>query len=75
MELGERARRVGVERRQLALENRAAAVILVAEIDIDGVDADRPGRDDGALEKTVWIALEVIAILERARLALVYVDR
>jgi hypothetical protein len=46
MELWEPARRVGLERRQLVLENRAAAVILVAEIDVNGVDADRPGGDD-----------------------------
>ena len=75
MELGNRARRVGLKSGELALEDGAAAVILVAQVDVDGVDADRPGRDDRAFEKPVRIALEVVAILERARLAFVDVDR
>src|SRR5688500_1116234 len=67
--------RVGVQRRDLALEDLAAAVILVAKINVDGIDADRPGCDQSAFEKTVRIALEVITILERPRLALIDVDR
>ena len=70
-----RARRIRLQRRELLLEDRAAAVILVAQVDIDGIDADRPGGDDGAFEEPMRIALEVVAILERARLALVDVDR
>ena len=75
MELGNPARRIRLERRELALEDGAAAVILVAQVDIDGVDANRPGGDDRAFEKAMRVALEVVAILERARLALVDVDR
>ena len=72
---GMRVRRIRLQRRDLALEDRAAAVILVAQVDVDRVDADRPRRDQRAFEKAVRIALEVVAVLERARLALVDVDR
>ncbi len=71
----QRARRVGLQRRDLLLEDRAAAVVLVAQIDVDRLDADRPGGDQRAFEKAVRIAFEVVAVLERARLALVDVDR
>src|SRR5207249_402899 len=56
-------------------QDRAAARILVAQIDIDRLDAHRPGGDQHAFEETVRIALEVIAILEGARLAFVDIDR
>src|SRR5882672_7226007 len=70
-----RARRRGPECGELALQNGAAAVIFVPQIDIDVVYADRPCGDNRAFEKSVWIALEVVAVLERAGLALVDVDR
>ena len=71
----QRARRIRLQRRDLALENRAAAVILVAQVDVDLGDAHRPRGDERAFEEAVRIALEVVAVLERARLALVDVDR
>ena len=71
----QRTRRIGFERSDLALENRAARRVFVAKIDVDLVDADRPRGDQRALEEAVRIALEVVAILERARLALVDVHR
>jgi hypothetical protein len=49
-------------------------VIFVAQVDVDRVDAHGPCRDDGAFEKTVRVAFEVVPILERARFALVDVD-
>src|SRR4029079_16516313 len=63
--------RVGFERRDLALEHRAASRVLVAQIDIDIRDADCPRRDQHAFEEAMRVALQVIAILERARLAFV----
>ena len=64
-----------MQRLQLALENSAATRILVTQIDIDFGDLHRPGGDHHAFEKAVRIALEVVAILEGARLALVDIDR
>jgi hypothetical protein len=61
--------------RQLLLQQRAAAVVFVAQVDVDGVDADRPGGDQHAFEEAVRIALEVDAVLEGAGLALVDVHR
>ena len=56
------------------VEDRAARGVLVAQIDVDVVDADRPRGDQHAFEEAVRIALQIIAILERARLAFVDVD-
>src|SRR5512147_1611855 len=69
------ARRSVHETAELALQDGAAAVILVAKIDINVVDAHGPGGDDRAFEKPVRVAFEVIAVLERSRLALINVDR
>src|SRR5262249_48010486 len=44
-------------------------------VDVDLGDADGPRGDDRALDEAVRIALEVVAVLERAGLALVDVDR
>src|SRR5215813_15561593 len=74
MDRRNRAGWIGLQRTQLALENRAAAVIFVAKIDVDLVDADRPRRDKRALDEPMGITLEVVAIFERARLAFVDVD-
>ena len=75
MEFRKPARDVCPECRELALENRAAAVILVTQVDIDSVDVYGPGGDDRALEETMRVALEMVPILERAWLAFVDVDR
>ena len=69
-----RNRRVGLQRRDLRGEGLAAAVVLVAQVDVDAIDADRPGRDQHALEKAMRIGFEQNAILERSRLAFVDVD-
>src|SRR6185436_21171545 len=60
---------------ELALQNGAAAVILVAQVDINVIDPHRPARNDRTLEKPVRVAFEVVAVLERPRLAFVDVDR
>src|SRR5258705_7891779 len=75
MKLGNPARGIRAKRGQLALEDGAATVVLVTEIDVDGVDPDDPRRDNRTLEKTMWIALQVVAVLEGAGLSFDDVDR
>ncbi len=48
--------------------------ILVAHIEVDALGLDRPGGDQRALEHLLRIALEIEAVLERARLALIAID-
>ena len=48
--------------------------IFVAHVKIDALGLDRPGGDQRALEHLLRVALEIIAVLERAGLALVAVD-
>ena len=50
-------------------------MVLIAKVDVDLLDADRPGGDERALDEAVRIALEVPAVLEGAGLAFVDVDR
>ena len=49
--------------------------IFVADIKVRFSGLDDPRRDQHAFDKTVRIAFQIIAVLERARLALVGVDR
>ena len=63
--------RVGLQAVEFLLQQRAAAVVLVAQVDVDGVDAHGPGGDQHAFEEAVRVALEVDAVLEGAGLALV----
>ena len=65
-------------RRQLcdfALEDLATGRVFVAKIDIDIGRFDHMRADQHALQEAVRIGFEVIAVLERAGLALVAVDR
>src|SRR4051812_35252581 len=71
----DRPRGIRLQRRDLRFENLAATVILVAEVDVNLGDVDRPGGDESAFEKPVRVALQVKAILECSRFALVDVDR
>ena len=48
--------------------------IFVAHVEIDALGLDRPGGNQRALEHLLRIALEIIAVLERAGFALVAVD-
>ena len=50
-------------------------MILVPQVDVDRVDSDGPRRDDRAFEEAMRVALEIVRILERPRLAFVDVDR
>ena len=63
-----------VEAGDLLDEDLAGDRILVAQIDVDGLGLDGPGADQHALEEGMRIALEEVAILEGADLALVAVD-
>ena len=49
--------------------------IFVADIEISVGGLDDPGRDQHAFDEAVRIALEIVAVLEGARLALVAIDR
>ena len=69
------AGRIGLKRRDLALEDFAATRVLVAQVEIDFRNLHRPRRDDRAFEEAVRIALEIVAVFERPRLAFVDVDR
>ena len=74
MQPRQRARRVGLELGDRLLEDRAAGGVLVAQIDVDVVDAHRPRGDQRPFEEAVRVALEVVTVLERAGLAFVDVD-
>ena len=75
MDLRQPARRVGFECGNLAREDGAARGVLVAQVNIDVVDADCPCGDQHPFEEPMRVALEVIPILERTGLTLVDVDR
>src|SRR6185295_8114725 len=60
---------------QFPLQDGAAAGVFVPQVDPDLAHARAPGRHQHALEKTVRVALKVVAVLEGARLALVDIDR
>ncbi len=60
---------------QFPLQQRADAVVLVAQVDPDGIDAHGPGGDEHAFQKAVRVALQDPAVLEGAGLALVDVHR
>ncbi len=68
-------RRIFLQRRDFLFEDGAHAGVLVAQINIDFGNLHRPRGNDHAFEKTVRVAFEVVAILERARLAFVNIDR
>src|SRR6185312_15378050 len=56
-------------------QDDTALRIFVAQIDVDVGRLDGPGADQHAFEKTMRIAFEIDAILERAGLALIGIDR
>src|SRR6266545_2286579 len=57
LDFGQRARRIGRERVELPREDRAAPRILIAQVDIDRLDAHGPSGDQHAFEEAVRIAL------------------
>ena len=70
----QRAGRIGLQAGDLILQDRPAAVVLVAQIEVAGLDANRHRGYQHALEKSVRITLEIGPVLEGARLALVDID-
>src|SRR5262245_3362956 len=65
----------GLERRDLAAQDLEHRGVLVAHIEIDALRLDGVRRDQRAFERAMRVALEKPAVLERAGLALVAVDR
>jgi hypothetical protein len=59
---------------QFALQQAAAVVVLVAQVEVDGFGAHHLGGDQHAFEKAVRVAFQVEAVLEGAGLAFVDVD-
>src|SRR5437588_1363084 len=59
----------------LVLQHEAQLGILIPNIEIDVPRLHDPGCDEHAFDETMWIAFEIIPVLERAGLALVGIDR
>ena len=62
------------EARHLPAQNLQDGGVLVAHVDVARLAADRPGGDQRALQEAVRVALQIVAVLEGAGLALVAVD-
>ena len=74
LDVRQRTRRVGQQGGEFTLQQPAAIVVLVAQVDVDGFGAHHLGGDQQAFEEAVRVALQVMAVLEGAGLALVDVD-
>ena len=75
MDFGVRRQLGGFERRDLGQQDLPVLGIFVAQIEIDCFRLDRPGRDQHALEHPVRFGVQIVAVLERAGLAFVGIDR
>jgi hypothetical protein len=65
---------LATQRVQLALQQAAAVVVLVAQVEVDGLGAHHLRGDQHAFEEAVRVALQVETVLEGAGLAFVDVD-
>ena len=70
-----RIERLFVVFRDLLDQHQTQLGIFVADVDVDFGGLHYPGRDQHAFEETVRIEPQVVAVLERARFALVDIDR
>ena len=75
MDLGELVETGALELGDLVEQHQAKLGIFVADVDVDLGRFDHPGGDQHAFEEAVRIEAEIVAVLERAGLALVGVDR
>ncbi len=75
MQLGMRRQTRGFDLGDLLGQHQPQLGIFVADIEISLRRLDHPGGDQHALDEAVRIALEIMAVLEGAGLALVGVDR
>src|SRR5947209_8043850 len=71
----QRAGRFVFQQFQFFFEDLAATRIFIAQVDPDLAYARAPRRDQHAFQKAMRVALEIPAVLEGARLALVDVHR
>ena len=60
---------------QFDFQDLAHGWVFIAHVNEDLLRLDRPGGDQHALEKIVRLALQIVAVLERAGLPLVAIDR
>jgi hypothetical protein len=63
--------RRGLQLGQFGLQQGAAAVVFVAQVDVDAADAHRPGGNQHAFQKTVRVAFQQHTVLEGAGFAFV----
>ena len=70
----QRARRIGLQSRDFMLQNGAAAVVFVAQINVASVYADHLRGDQHAFQKAVRVSLQIRAVFERSGLAFINVD-
>ena len=67
----QRTGRVGLEGGEFLLQQGAAAVVFVAQVEVAAVHADHLGGNQHPFEKAVRVALQVMPVLEGAGFALV----
>src|SRR3546814_9575065 len=65
----------GLQLGDLLQQDLAHRRILVAQVDVAALAADRPGGDQRPFQEAMRVAFQVVAVLEGARLALVGIDR
>ena len=71
----QRARRVVLQRLNLAREHGAQLMVFVTQIDVASLGAHHLRGNQHAFQKTVRVTLQVVAVFEGAGLALVQVHR
>ena len=75
MDFGVRRQPGRFKRGDLGQQDLAVLGIFVAQVEIDRFRLDRPGGDQHALKHLVRFGVQIVAVLERAGLALVRIDR
>ena len=65
---------MGLQGGEFALQQVTAVVVLVAQVDVNGLAAHNLGGDQQAFQKAVRVPLQMKAVLEGAGLAFVDVD-
>ena len=69
------AGRVSLQLGDFQLKHLAAAMVLITQVEVAGINAHHLCSDQHTLQKTVWVALQVSAVFEGTGLALVDVHR
>ncbi len=75
MQLGVRRETCRLDLGDFLRQHQPQLGIFVADVEVGLRRLDDPGRDQHALDEAVWIALEIVAVLEGTGLTLVGIDR